>query len=308
MVPHTANTPSSPPPHVPPPPTAPAAQGNARAPTATGPTRSTPPPPAAPPPAPDASKHHPPAATHCLRTAAPPGCPDSRLSPVPRDHSQPGTARTTRHAHANTHTTRPDTQTFLQHSTHPRPPRHEQCRPHIIPCAAPPRNQATDAPRGDLYQPLPPPAPADTQHREYPLPRATRDPLSPEPTRDNDDPPPKPTQTLPSHPARTTAAPAEPYAIHNPTGVRQYLRGLRNQEVLRLYTSGTTQHIWEATLVQAATLGEGVRDFLFDAFLQVAKHDRPHAPALTGEPALHGKPNLGSRDGAGGHQGPHPLP
>ena len=43
--------------------------------------------------------------------------------------------------------------------------------------------------------------------------------------------------------------------------------------MLRLHTSGTTQRIRAITLVQAASLGEGVRDFLFDAF--------PHAPPQT---------------------------
>ena len=45
--------------------------------------------------------------------------------------------------------------------------------------------------------------------------------------------------------------------------------------MLRLHTSGTTRRIRAITLVQAATLGEGVRDFLFDAFLHVARHDGP---------------------------------
>ena len=45
--------------------------------------------------------------------------------------------------------------------------------------------------------------------------------------------------------------------------------------MLRLNTSGTSQRIQATTLVQAATLGEGVRDFLFDAFLYVARHDSP---------------------------------
>ena len=45
--------------------------------------------------------------------------------------------------------------------------------------------------------------------------------------------------------------------------------------MLCLRTSGTTQRIRATTPVQAATLGEGVRDFLFDAFLHVARHDRP---------------------------------
>ena len=70
--------------------------------------------------------------------------------------------------------------------------------------------------------------------------------------------PPKPIPPPPSHPALPAAAPAEPYALHNPEAVRQHLRGLREPEVLRLHTSGTTQRIQAATLVQAATLGEGV--------------------------------------------------
>ena len=45
--------------------------------------------------------------------------------------------------------------------------------------------------------------------------------------------------------------------------------------MLCLRTSGTTQRIGATTLVQAATLGQGVRDFLFDAFLHVAQPDRP---------------------------------
>ena len=45
--------------------------------------------------------------------------------------------------------------------------------------------------------------------------------------------------------------------------------------MLRLRTSGTTQRIRATTLVRATTLGEGVREFLFDAFVYVARHDRP---------------------------------
>ena len=53
--------------------------------------------------------------------------------------------------------------------------------------------------------------------------------------------------------------------------------------MLRLHTSGTTQRIRAATLVQAATLGEGVRDFLFDAFLHVARRERPPLATPDGE-------------------------
>ena len=78
--------------------------------------------------------------------------------------------------------------------------------------------------------------------------------------------------TAPSaHPAPPAAALTEPYALHNPAAVRQHLRGLGEQHVvLYLRTSGTSTPIWAATLVQAATMGGGVRDFLFDAFLHVA--------------------------------------
>ena len=44
---------------------------------------------------------------------------------------------------------------------------------------------------------------------------------------------------------------------------------------LRLHTLGTMQRIREAPLVQATTLREGFRDFLLDAFLHVARHERP---------------------------------
>ena len=76
---------------------------------------------------------------------------------------------------------------------------------------------------------------------------------------------------------------AEPNALHNPAVVRQHLRGLGDQEVLRLHTPGTTQRIRAITLVQAATLGEGVRDFLIDAFLHVARYDRPPLANPDGE-------------------------
>ena len=53
--------------------------------------------------------------------------------------------------------------------------------------------------------------------------------------------------------------------------------------MLRLRTSSSTQRIWANTLVRAATLGEGVRDFLFDAFLHISRHDRPPRATPDGE-------------------------
>ena len=61
--------------------------------------------------------------------------------------------------------------------------------------------------------------------------------------------------------------------------------------MLYLRTSGTSTPIRAATLVQAATLGEGVRDFLFDAFLHVARHERPPRATPDGE----SPPPTGSR-------------
>ena len=53
--------------------------------------------------------------------------------------------------------------------------------------------------------------------------------------------------------------------------------------MLCLRTSGTSTRIRAATLVQAATLGEGVRDLLLDAFLHVPRHDRPRRAGPDGE-------------------------
>ena len=198
--------------------------------------------------------------------------------------SQPARDRKDRTAHTrNTHTTHRDAETPSQHNTHPRPPQHQQCHSHTTTPRPPPRDQATDATHSGPRQPMDVDAPADT-HRDSPLPRPPQETPSPDPTRDNDDRPPKPTPPPPSHTAPPAAAPAEPYAVHNPAAVLQHLRGLGDQEVLRLHTSGTTERI------QAATLGRGVRDFLFDAFVHVARHDRPplatpdgESPPLTGD-------------------------
>ena len=79
--------------------------------------------------------------------------------------------------------------------------------------------------------------------------------------------------------------------------------------MLRLHTSSTTRRIRANTLVQAATLGEGVRDFLFDAFLHVARHDRPPRATPDGE----SPPPTGSRIWVppidwGRHLVGHPVP
>ena len=210
-----------------------------------------------------------------------------RPSPTRTSAAQPArdrkdrTARRTR----NTHTTRQDAVNPRQRNTHPRPPHHQQCHPHTTPPRQPPppRDQARDATRGSPRQQIDWDAPADTHHRESPLPRLPKETPSPDPRRDNDDQPPQPTPPPLSHPAPPGAAPAEPYALYNPAAVRQHLRGLGDQEVLRLRTSGTTQRIRATTLVQAATLGGGVRDFLLNAFLHVARHDRPPLATADGE-------------------------
>ena len=121
--------------------------------------------------------------------------------------------------------------------------------------------------------------------------------------------PPNPHHPPPSHPAPPAAAPAEPYALQNPEAVRQHLRGLRDQEVLGLHTSGAIQRIRAATLVPAASLGEGVLDFLFDAFLHVARHDRAALATPDGE----SPPPTGAKSGCpsinwGRHLVGHPMP
>ena len=246
VVPHEANTPSPRPPHSPAPPTAPTARahdiratlrphgpmrGHTRTPTAPGPTRSTPPQPAA-----HASKHHPPAATHSLRTTAPPGCPGTHLPPVPRHRGQPGTARTAWRAHTTPTGPWGDAQIPVQHSTHPRTPCHQQCHPHTIPSHPPPPSGH----RRTKRRPPPPPAPADTHHRGSPLSRPPGETPSPEPTRDNEDHRYQPTAPPRPHPAPPAAAPAEPYTLQSHAAVRQHLQGLGDQGVLRLQTSGTT--------------------------------------------------------------------
>ena len=59
----------------------------------------------------------------------------------------------------------------------------------------------------------------------------------------------------------------------------------------RLRTSGATQPIGASTLVQAATVGQCVRDFLFDAFLHVARHEGPRLPP----PNANARPPPGDR-------------
>ena len=107
-------------------------------------------------------------------------------------------------------------------------------------------------------------------HHQTPHATTTTTPLRPKPSS-------------PSHPAPPAAAWAEPYTLHNPAEVQQHPPGLKDQEVLRLHTSGTTQRIRASTLVQAATLWGGVRDFLFEAFLHVARHNRPTLATPDGE-------------------------
>ena len=231
-----------------------------------------------------------------------------RPPPTHTSAPQPARGRKDRTAHTrNTHMTQRDAQTPGQHNTPP-PPTTNSATP-TSPPPPHPRNQATDATRGSLHQPIDVDAPADTHHRGSPLPRPPQETPSPDPTRDNDDHPPQPTPPPPSHPAPPAAAPAGPYALHNPAAVRQHLRGLRDQEVLRPHTSGNTQRIRVITLVQAATLEEGVRDFLFDAFLHVARHNRP----LLATPDDESPPPTGDRvwvppiDWAG-HLVRHPVP
>ena len=79
--------------------------------------------------------------------------------------------------------------------------------------------------------------------------------------------------------------------------------------MLRLRTSGTTQRIRVTALVQAATLEKGVRDFLFDAFLHVARHERPPLATPDGEsPPPTGDPIWVPPIDSGRHLVGHPMP
>ena len=73
--------------------------------------------------------------------------------------------------------------------------------------------------------------------------------------------------------------------------------------MLCLRTSGSS------TRIRAATLGEGVRDFLFDAFLHVAGHDRPPRATPDGEsPPPTGSRIWGPPIDWGRHLVGHPVP
>ena len=136
----------------------------------------------------------------------------------------------------------------------------------------------------------------------------------PPPTHTTESPPSRGCQKKPHHQTpheTTTTTPPNPHQPRNhtphhqpphwpnptpcttPAAVRQHLSGLGDQEVLRLCTSGTTQHVRAINLVQAATLWEGIRDFLFDAFLHVARHDRP----LLATPDGRARPPQGTESG-----------
>ena len=79
--------------------------------------------------------------------------------------------------------------------------------------------------------------------------------------------------------------------------------------MLRPRTSGTTKCIRATTLVQAAALGEGVRNFLFNAFLHVARHDRPPLVTPDGEsPPPTGSPIWLPPINWGRHLVGHPMP
>ena len=132
----------------------------------------------------------------------------------------------------------PGTRPLPDHVENPTNPRHPQ----------PPPTHTTASPPSRGHQGKP----------HHQTPQATTTTPNPQPT-----PPPSP------RPAPPAAAPADPYARHNPAAMPQHLRHL-DQEVLRLHTSGTTQRIRAANLVQAATLGNGVWDLLFNAFLHAA--------------------------------------
>ena len=275
----------------------------------TGPSRGAPPPPTAPPPTPHTSKHHPPAATHHIRTTAPAGGSCGRLPPAPRHHNQSGTARTTRRTHATptrpTGTPRPPAST----TPTPAPPTTNSATPTPPPPAPPPetrpRTQHAAASTNQSMS-MPPPThatanPPSRGRRKRPHHRTPRATTMTTPPNPHHPPHHTPHHQLPHRPSLTPCT--TPQRTAAPPGGR----GTGRRAVPP--HSGTSTPIRAATLVQAATLGEGVRDFLFDAFLHVARHERPPRATPDGE----SPPPTGSRIWVppidwGRHLVGHPVP
>ena len=207
--------------------------------------------------------------------------PPTRTStPQPARDCKNRTART-----RNTHTTWQDAQTPVQHSTEPYPPQFQQYRPHTIPLCPPPppktrpHKHHVETPTSPRHtQPLPThttTSPASRGHQEKPhhqTPHATMTTTPPNPHH--------PPHSIPHH---------QPPHWPSPTPYRtpqRYGSTSGGSETRRCYAStppappNASRH---PTLVQATTLGEGVRDFLFDAFLHVARHVHPPLATRDGE-------------------------
>ena len=170
---------------------------------------------------------------------------------------------------------------------------------HKRPTCPPLQSPEHDSPHRETHQPPPAPAPTDASVREPPLPRRPRDTPSPNTAHSSSDqPPPRP------HPRRChTLHHQLPHRLNHPppfpsTTPLQY---------------GSPSRLWTGTRkCCGSTLGKGVRHFLFNSFVNVARHECPPpnkmrqhlgAARRLGAATCWGLPTA-----AGSFQGLHPLP
>ena len=230
-----------------------------------------------------------------------------RPPPTHTPAPQPVKNRKDRTAHTrNTHTTHRDAQTPSQHNTHPRPPHHQQCHPHTTPPRPPPpetrpRTQRAAASTSQLTSMPPPRIPPPTT--------ATRDPITGPHARKRPAPPPNP-----HHPPHHTPHHQPPHRP-NPTPYTTPQRygstsgDSGNRTCCASASPAPAPASGRPPWSRRPPLGEGVRDFLFNAFLHVARHDRPPRATPDGE----SPPPTGSRFWVppidwGRHLVGHPVP
>ena len=136
--------------------------------------------------------------------------------------------------------------------------------------------------------------------------------------------PPPPAPQPFKHAAPPPSAPVQApttFALHRPPVVQQRLQAADgHQEVLRLRTFWTIQPIWLAALVQGATSAQGIRDFILDAFLHVARQEGatlatpnserplPERGEHLSAPVSWGRQHVGDlQTAAGSHHGLQPV-
>ena len=296
-----ANAPSTPPPrpaHT----TTPSARG--APPTPTTPQTTTP-----------TRGRHTPATTRRRETTLTPRPPGAHHQP--QHHDRPRTAQL---AHrARTPPARPGTTPNrpacrLTHGTigdldnAPRtpPPPGSSAPTHPPPQPPPPAASSTPPHENAYIIPTPQPPTGAPVHGPL-LPRPPRDTTSPNRSHASIDYPPPPaaahTTTLTTRNktrCRTSRANHHPHSRQPPCRETVPPSRGRAQRSAAICCSGSSQPIRAGTLVQAATLGKGVRDFLYNSFLYSARQDGPPCATPDGErplPPRPRRPHLGAPNG-----------